>query len=815
VLPVAALSACPGPTGAPPASGSGEDTPGASYEPGTRLADVQLAAPSVSELFLRATLPVPPYTYPREAGIDLFSFVSPTGEPFPAQTEIVTRHADPEQGADVVEVLARVRVPAGTAPGERLPFAIVWDRHPRTPLELAPAVEGLLATPGSLTAGTRDVFGHVYGADLLEAVRLSSPSLRTFRDGSHVRQVRAHELLLPHSPVAGPQGTLPHLMGIHAYVTLYDEEEFLGLDLRVHNGASGLSPFTPLDDPLNDVYFDELRLQLPAGWRVLSAFRDPYLGDPVVEGSRVGWPIVKPLEGGDLHLMTAQAQFERRLIVCRDDPETIARARAVLLEEGLAFVRRVGAGSGGEKWSWWSRETPGYFPQRLRLPDLGFLGDDAFVRAELESRLDAHLAALTSGELGPWPIVQEVMGWCHPWGPAFGAMHGGSEIFLFDGLRTASSASRAGYRLHQLTQRMYVCRQPVALYEADGEETRVEHWVRTEPDVATYLPVWIFLRPILFLGDPHGFGSAPTFQQEAVVREGREPYYAELLREYQPIDIQHLVRLSRSAKTLAWLGNDALAKDQLRMHAELLRLSYSELPQKIDGSAIVTGMCADEKHVAGHPRQGLGVDRGEGWLLDAVAAAYRLADPAWRAEVYPWLGEVVELFAAGQEECSGVLGSVPNDSWFDAQYRCRQSISAAILEHGLQGLRASVFEGRDDPRRELLDQLLAKSCRAMIAREYWNQGESAPFFLVATGPHDTDLPGFCGVVPPDGTMGSDSYQTWCSFAWGFRLTGDSEFLVRATEMAGGDLWTALERPGLGELENRVALLLLWQELHGY
>ncbi len=785
------------------------------YDPGTRMADVELAAPSQAEFFLRATLPVPPNTFPREEDVDLFSFVSPAEEVFPAQTEIVTRYSVPEVGADVLEVIARVRAPEGTQPGDRLKYAIIWDPHLPTPLTLSPAVEELLGDAGSVTASTRDVFGHVYTADLLAKVRTSSPELRRFRDGNHLRQVRAHELLLAESPVTGSLGTLPHLMGIHSYVTFYDQEEFFALDLRVHNGASGLSPYTVLDDPLNDVYFDSFQLRLPEGWKVLVAFRDPYFGDPIPVGGRVAWPIVEPLSDDDLHLMTVQSQFERRLVIAKDDPETVARARVALNEEGLAFVRPAKGADPGEKWSWWNRDTARYFPQNLRFPDLSFLGEDHEVRAALAQRYEAHLEALVDGTTGPWPIVEEVMGWCHPWGPAFGAMHGGSEIFLFDGLRTASSASLEGYRLHQLSQRMYTCRQDVTLYEADGTESRVENWVRTEPDSITYLPVWIFLVPYLFLGDPHGFGDAPTFQQEAVIAQGREPYYSALMHEYQPIDIQHLVRYTRSLKTLAWLGNDALAKDDLRMHAELMRFSYNHLPQTEGGSSIVTGMFSDIEFVASHLGEGLDVTRGEGWLTDTVVAAYRLADPEWRAEVYPWFGEIVQLFSDGQESCSGVIGSVPNHNWFDAQYRCRQSISAAILENGLWGVRTSVYADRDPAMLAQLDELLRKTFYAMISSTYWNDVEHAPYFLVATGPYNTDLPGFCGYVPSDGTMGSDSYQTWCSCAWGFRLTGDSGFLTRATEMAGGDLWSDLEQGGYGEQENRAALLLLWQEIHGY
>ena len=59
----------------------------------------------------------------------------------------------------------------------------------------------------------------------------------------------------------------------------------------------------------------------------------------------------------------------------------------------------------------------------------------------------------------------------------------------------------------------------------------------------------------------------------------------------------------------------------------------------------------------------------------------------------------------------------------------------------------------------------------------------------------------------------DAYQTWCAFAQGYRLTGDPEFLDRATLMLGQPLNTySVGDPEYGFLENRSALLALVQEL---
>ena len=47
---------------------------------------------------------------------------------------------------------------------------------------------------------------------------------------------------------------------------------------------------------------------------------------------------------------------------------------------------------------------------------------------------------------------------------------------------------------------------------------------------------------------------------------------------------------------------------------------------------------------------GMDVTRGEGWAFDTVVAAYATAEQEWRDDVYPWFGEVLELFFDGQPQ---------------------------------------------------------------------------------------------------------------------------------------------------------------------
>ena len=131
--------------------------------------------------------------------------------------------------------------------------------------------------------------------------------------------------------------------------------------------------------------------------------------------------------------------------------------------------------------------------------------------------------------------------------------------------------------------------------------------------------------------DPFGFDQAPTFQVDHVRGQRLNPAYEDELVAHNPIDLQHLVRYMRSAKVLAWLGNDALAKDDLLLHAELARLSYCELPNNAAGSYIPSTLYHDMQSVAQDPGRGFSFGRGEAWCVDVMSTAYSLGDAEFRS----------------------------------------------------------------------------------------------------------------------------------------------------------------------------------------
>ena len=804
------LGSC-GPTDDGQSPALNNELPFGGFSVGDEVGSLELSAPSTTTFVLHGTLPVPRHLY-TPGGDSPFVLRDTSGNVVQAQTEVVSWYADEADGADVVELIAEVTRPPASAPGDRLRYAVLWQPGPEASAQVDPQVEALLATPNALVLRTQDVFGHSYEADLLADLRLDADGeLITLRSGSVANQVRTHETLLPVAPVTGNTGTLPHMMGVHSYVTTWRDQGYLSLDLRIHNGHDGHDASTDEDDALGKVYFEDLELVAPAGWTLLEAHPSPSTGGSYAESSSLVWPLVAPIGDGTLHMLPQQAMFHRRLILCRTGEE--AAAAAHLAEEGLAFCRSGTNSDGQELLSWWNDQTPRYFTQNIRLPQLDYLRTREAMRAELSNSFDSVRAAHDAGTAGPWPIVSGELGWAHPWGVSIGYMHGGSEINFWDGVKVAWAASQDGYRQYQLTHRMTVDRHPTALYDKHGVEHSQEAWLAEGPN-GTYLPIYIWMVPWLVLGDPFGFQSSPSFQRDAVAIGGLQPAYEGTLASYENIDSQHLVRFCRSAKVLAWLGNDALAKDDLRLQAELGRSTFNFYAQDQWGGTIATGAKRDAEYAAAHPGDGLAINRGEGWIFDAVVSGYALADPSWRTKVRPWMEQVVELVDVGRSHCTGTIMADPSVEHLGGQYRVLQSISEAILQNGLWGMRSTVFEGLDAERSETLRLTLRDSCASMIGPTVWNTELAAPNFYTAFGPYDVEQPPFCGYLPPDGTEGTDDWQTWSMLVFGYKLSGDPIFLTRATQMADGQLTAT--NVGVdytpSQFENRIGILSLLEDL---
>jgi hypothetical protein len=799
---------------------------GASLPPavaGNTLARVEVVLPPEPRFVLRATVPLPKNLHGGASGNARLGFALDGGDAIPAQIETVARYPRQQDGASVIELVARVDRPDGVAAGQRHVYSVVVLDAPVTPpqvpadpagalvqgpLDLPGAVNTLLGNPANVSLFARDAFGHEYRFDVLGP----QSHKKVLKHGYHHAQIKSSGELRPVSPVSGSTGTLPHLFGAQTYVSTLSGEPVVLLDLRVHNAHTGGSGTTAL----REVYFDELVLRVPSGFTVLQDFPDPKSGVTSSGGGWTRFSVVTPEAGGKLHVLPRQSQFHRRLAIA---PTAVAdRARRLLDGEGLGFVQRGKDGSGADLYSWWAIGTTRWFPQSFQLPSLAHVNVQT-LRDQFTNELTKIQGAVQSGaSLGAYPIETARLGWAHPYGTSYGGMTGGVGIHLFDGVRLVEARALEGRRLARLVHRLNTDRQPNALFRPDGEPIRLEDWLVNSSGLVPHVPFSFYMKP-LGSADPFGLASAPTFQIQAVVAQGRTPDYQSAIASYQPHDLQHLIRYTANAKVLAWLENDSLAKDDLLLQAELFRLSYHPYSNNASGYTDGTGMRADQVFVSQFPGRGADIGRGEGWGFDVASAAYALGSPAMRDAFYPWFQEGAVLLNDAVVPCTGHLLARVNSKMLDGKYRASQTYEDAILYNSVRGIVESVFRGRSAPHTSMLEQVLGSGFTSFIGPLKW---ASAPYVgprhIYAIGPTNPSLGIWCSAAsqPADGsTQTVDNYQSWSMFGYAYDATKNGIYLTRASQMVAGDLLTEMLAAGAANVENRAALLAVVQRLNGY
>lgn len=562
---------------------------------------------------------------------------------------------------------------------------------------------------------------------------------------------------------------------------------------------------------------------MPEGWVLLQDFDDPLFGRERLAGGRRIVELVGPNPSGGLHVMRWGGQFHRRLALAPARPGAIRAARARLDGAGRAFCTRGFDARGREYWSWWNAETARYFPQRHQLPLLDHMG-----RTALDSEIDGELGFLVTHLAngtgsGNYPISSGRLGWGHPYGVPYGGMTGGNEINCYDGIVAAAAASPRGFRLYTALHRMQSDRQANALYRLDGAPSSVEEWL-IENGALDYVPFEHYVVPLIFGSrpDPFGVRNAPSFQRDFVQANGLQPAYESRYLSYDPYDYQHFVRYTRSAKVLAWLANDSLAKDDLRMQAENFHLSFHANANNSFGAAQGSGLLSQILSVRNTPGKGFQYGRGEAWGMDCAAAVYSLSESDWRKKKLPWLQQQAELLLAGQAACSGFIQAAVSPKAVDGKYHARQMIEQSITEHALVGLHESVFRDALPGYAAMVRDILADSLRAFVSEMAWFPGEPGPWRFTGVGPLDRALPVWCsrGEMPGDAWTAGDreTYQDWSSFAYGHELTRDAKFLEHARIQMGAtslpNLVTRLKNAGTGNLQNQAALLALVQRLVG-
>ena len=797
------------------------------------VARLELAAPYRSPFVLHATLPIPKGVFPRADGSTPFQIESHGSgrERIPAQVEIVSRY--PTGEADVVEIIAPVELAETEPPNSRVVYDVLLDPHAiGRELERAPRASELFdgEHEGRIGLRTCDVYGNVYWADLCGATSAPSfGSLRVLKNGPHERERRLYATLVPSGTPNATEPPLAHMMGVHAYVTERSGDEAVSLDLRVNNGAvAGSREAHPLEATLGIVYWKSVELVLPKSYRAVSQVRDPFLGEPYEENESRVYPIVAPLPGDKLHMMGPEAQFERRLVIVPEssainttakDGATSARsqsadrrspiARAALANTGLAFCAR-----GERLWSWFNPQTARYFPQRDLLASVDFYkrgghGGKAAVRARQAAELEDLRAGIESGTPRGYYVHASVMGWAHPWFVKEAGGVGGEGIATFEGYYAAAAASREGYTYLELLHRMNVSRQSEAAYDRFGDPVGYHQWLDAEGKIPFDFRTngGIFMPPFLL---PMKRGPAASQQvRDVVARDLRPPYdmgtpyeadgnvpdREDNLLAWWPHDDQHMIRYTKNTKALVWLGNDAMAKDDLILSAELYHLMRHESPHVEASWSPGVTLEVWEKIVAAHPHQGLWFGREDGWGIDSMCAAYSIASEEWRARNRAWFDRMSKLLIDA-EQPSGLLQRMVNERLVPTKYTVAQTFECFFLIHALRCMNESVFRGVDDERRGALEKLAVKGVDYLMWGPPWARiqaswqpnpvsptiFEQGPRQGIAVSMNDNfATPPFSDAerwgpnyLPSDGLAGGvEIFHPWAALSYAQEITNDS------------------------------------------
>jgi hypothetical protein len=845
--------------------------------------EVPAGLSGAQDFVLRATMPVPPgYT----TGARLpFRVLDHDGTPVTGtQIETVTRYADATDGADVIEIIAPVTKDpslSGGSGGAFDTYAVqyvnsgLWPTRPTTPT-IEDLIDGIGAAnlPDSIESLIHGTGSNYYGIEIrckdakgnaFVAYPLNSIVRRLHRYGPSMVTLETYTVLMPLVPLLEDE-SYPHMMGVHAYFTTIRGEEALLVDLRFNNGAPDLDG---VDDRLGKIYFNSIDLNVRQDanlWYGVQQYEDEAVFQsmamppetPGVVGSYFwSYPIVRSHVENEVqkaHMMPCVSQFHRRWVI--SPYENRVEARSILELGGLGFCTEGTNAAGKEYLSWWNADTARYFPQRNRLPNIDYVTPggtpDYTGVGQMRSYLTARYAnlrqRLESGDpidLAPPPTYEEMggaprLGWAHPLGDLTNGVSGTNYIQFLEGERVLGAASRDGYRHLQLSHRMTMDRQATAMYKSDGDPvSQYDYLIKdagcsfcpTDPDGDKAYSLFNFDMNFGFATHYPICSEAPSWDINSyVITNGLQPDYDvtsvahENLNNYDAIDIQHLVRLTKNAKALAWIGNDHLAQGDILANAEIVRWVYSEFPSKphMDEAGkqyYAVSLRWDQKWVEIHKGLGAHLIRHEGWVLDTMNAAYALEEQAWRDAALTWYERVIDMLveaeaqladptyldASGQPYAWSFLDAAVHDKLYGEDPpapRGRSTWHEMIVQNALRGIDQSVLPaGHMD--KATLQGILQRSLYGLLAPISWNESALSPHVfdkVPETEYHKGDLAQHTLHSPPLDQLTLTTYCCESMIPAGYPPSGDNTNVYWLSSMGigldlTGDL-LFLHRPAL-------------------
>lgn len=651
-----------------------------------------------------------------------------------------------------------------------------------SPLTLHPEVRALFSAPGRLLARAHDPFGHAYSCDLTQN---EQGPVRVYEYGAERLAFRVFCMLLPEAPVAGSAGTLPHLMGMLAYIVVNSHDEAIRVTLTTTNSIAG-APLHNNDaraTALGDLFFRDLAVQVEGDYDTTFSWTVPTTVPSTRANGVTTISIASPRSDGKMHFLRQLWEATTEFSLHTRTEAGYAAGAVLARYQDISFTVDGVSGTNPSLtlFSPANRHTARFGIAPSPWPSLAHLGVGN-VRSNLTGKFTATKNFFNSGMC---PIVitdvngvpTEICGYPYlgtdvvtnsattpllafhhgPWGVKYGGMTSGAEITPgAPGFDTWATRSGDGLMEQYLRMNARLLRNPV-LRMLTGEPLSPSEATRIG-QYGAYIPIRAFngydfnfcgLCDSLF-----GFRNAPVFQANYVLQNGLAPEYYSNMKGYHPEDDQHLIRLTAPLYAVLHLSGAPRARDMAMTMGHYAAFANSDKPLYFNGATPVYQSEALPGFRRGQSAVGTSVGRAFAHLQSARVMAYALGDDALRTEKLPYHRFVANEIMARSQMWTGLLVKNSYYAKTSPNGRCNVSITR---EEGFIGVSNKALLERvlvsGDPSAAaalsnvILDHALAYLIHHLVTPQ---NGWFAPYINVPVS-HETSpnaIFGDWGSVPP-------------------------------------------------------------------
>lgn len=490
------------------------------------------------------------------------------------------------------------------------------------------------------------------------------------------------------------------LFGVHLYVTQSVADDSYEIDLRINNGT--------VENPLGGVYFQDITISTGDGRTIvprLGSQRSTANSSSIVRNGEWFFP--------------KQAQFTRRYIFKGQMSNAELDYRKKF--GGLGFMI-----DGDRCW----HNVKAFGPTKSLMGRYtndynwnGIVGRQGAV-ASMQSRRDRLHNALKNGQANPTVSLDSgPFGPFHPYFKTSQGAHGGEEIDHVKGY----SLSVQEYGENMAVNGANNERQPWTIYRNDGDPKTAENFASENNDII----------PFVYGSHDFAINAIPEFKYAGDFNEGSANREIEI---WKPHDSAHQVRYNKRPQTLVYLGNDSMAKDDMKMSAELNILELHLFNHLPNGWATQWTLKEKIEYAQGNTRNGNIAGRDFAWKVESVCAYNTIADEEWRRDHIRWFKKVAEMIVLSQMPTGWVTRKTGSnqpvvDASFPQGIDVTQSFEAEFEDWAKMCLSMSTLKDVSDRHFRMMQRSILRSAKTFFKSIY--DGNGFPWYVgvgLANGP---------------------------------------------------------------------------------